>query len=213
MLWVKICGITTPAAARAAAQAGASAVGFVFWPRSRRYVDPERAAALAAELPPGVARVGVFVDEPLDRVVAAARAAGLTHVQLHGAEPPEYLAGLPLPAIKAVRLRGPQDLAGLAAYVRAPGCWAILAEAHVPHTAGGAGVPLDLPLARQARDAVKAAGGRFILAGGLDPASVAQAVAAVAPDGVDVSSGVETGGEKDAEKIYAFVANARGTHL
>lgn len=192
----------------AAAEAGAAAAGFVFWPQSRRCLDPDRALQLAGGLPPGLARVGVFVDVAFDEVVAIARHVGLTHLQLHGAEPPAYLQALPLPAIKGIRLQGPDDLAQLDAYRQAA---AVLVEAHAPHTAGGAGLVLDPGLARAARERLQAAGfsGRFILAGGLAPENVAGAIHQVQPDGVDVSTGVETAGDKDIDKIYAFVAAAR----
>ncbi|BDG60634.1 phosphoribosylanthranilate isomerase [Caldinitratiruptor microaerophilus] len=206
-MWVKICGIRTPEAARAAAEAGADAVGFVFAP-SRRQVAPEEARRLGGHLPPGVARVGVFVDLPVAQVVAVARAAGLTHVQLHGDEPPEVLEALPLPVIKGVRLAGRDDLSRLLEYTRA---WGILVEPRVSGQAGGTGVALDRVLGREARDLLRRHGytGKFILAGGLDPDTVAEAVRAVGPDGVDVSSGVETGGQKDPDKIRAFVRSAR----
>lgn len=209
MTWVKICGITTMKAGLAAAEAGADAVGFVFWPRSKRAVDPERARALGEGLPPGLARVGVWVDAPLAEVLQTARLAGLTHLQLHGDEPPEYVAALPLPVLKGIRLRGEADLPRLTRY---PTTWGILVEPHTPATAGGAGVALDWRLAVQARETLRQAGyrGRFILAGGLSPQSVRAAVAAVQPDGVDVSSGVETDGHKDIDKIYAFITQARG---
>lgn len=209
MTWVKICGITTPEAGQAAADAGADAVGFVFWPRSRRLIDPGRAGAIIAGLPPGVARVGVWVDAPPDEVIQTARTAGLTHLQLHGDEPPEYAAEMPLPVLKAVRLKGEADLALLERYRH---CWGILVEPHVETTAGGAGIALDWRLAVQAREVLRRQGfrGRFILAGGLSPANVGAAVAAVCPDGVDVSSGVETGGAKDIEKIRSFLQYAKG---
>lgn len=206
-VWVKVCGIRDPDAARAAAEAGADAVGFVFAP-ARRRVTAEEARRLGSALPPGVARVGVFVDAPVAEILATARQAGLTHVQLHGAEPPERIEEIPLPVIKAVRLRGPGDLSRLGAYVRA---WAVVVEPHVEGQPGGAGVRLDLDLARAAREHLRRLGfrGRFILAGGLTPESVAPAVQAVCPDGVDVSSGVETGGQKDPAKIVQFVERAR----
>ncbi|MFO7172400.1 MAG: phosphoribosylanthranilate isomerase [Bacillota bacterium] len=207
-MWVKICGIRTMKAGLAAMEAGADAVGFVFAP-SRRQVDPDRAQTLAMGLP-GVARVGVFVDAPPAEVVRIARYVGLTHVQLHGDEPPEYLRELPLPAIKAVRLAGEADLEALLTYREA---WGILIEPRVPGPfAGGAGLPLDPALARAARDRLRAEGypGKVILAGGLTPETVCEAIRAVDPDGVDVSSGVEVRGEKNIDRIYDFLAAVRG---
>ncbi len=212
MTWVKICGITDTRAGLAAAEAGADAVGFVFWPRSRRLIDPERAGAISCRLPSELARVGVWVDAPTDEVLRTAQTAGLTHLQLHGAETPEEIATLPLPVIKGIRLKNAGDLLQLTRYLN---CWAILIEPHAEATAGGAGIALDWELAQQARQTLQQAGyrGRFILAGGLDPNSVRAAIAAVRPDGVDVSSGVETDGAKDIEKIHHFLGNAKEGRL
>lgn len=209
MTWVKICGITTMRAGIAATEAGADAVGFVFWPGSKRLIDPERAQALTSALPGHLAKVGVWVDAPVDEVLRTARTAGLTHLQLHGDEPPEAVAELPLPVLKGIRLKSEDDLPRLLQYRN---CWGILVEPHVGGTAGGAGIALDWQLAVAARDALRLAGfkGKFILAGGLAPESIRAAVAAVGPDGVDVSSGVETNGVKDIEKIYSFVTYAKG---
>jgi phosphoribosylanthranilate isomerase len=210
MLWIKVCGISTLPAAVAALRAGANAVGFVFWPGSRRYLEPRRASALSAALPPGFGRVGVFVDQLPEQMERVAEVAHLTHLQLHGSEEPEMIPRLSLPVIKAVRIGGPQDLGQIERYAWVPNCWAVLVEPYLPNVAGGAGLPLDRELARCARELAKSFGCRFILSGGLGPENVAQAVTAVAPDGVDVSSGVETNGLKDSMKIFAFVAAVRG---
>lgn len=210
-MWIKICGITTMRAAVAAAEAGADAVGLVLVPGVRREVCPDRAQQLAMGLPGEVRRVGVIIDRPVADAVHLARYIGLTHVQLHGAEPPEYLAELDLPAIKAVKLAEPADLERLDAYADAKP-WGILLEPKVAGQPGGAGVALDWSLAAGARERLRARGyaGRVILAGGLREENVRAAILAVQPDGVDVSSGVETGGEKDISQIYAFVEGARG---
>ncbi len=206
-LFVKICGITSLEDARAAVEAGADALGFVFWQMSPRKVDPARAAAIARELPPFVLRVGVFVDMPRDEMARIADAVGLDLLQLHGDEPPEALAGLPRRAIKAVRVgrgfvaeeatRYAGVASGLLVDTRLPG------ETQLP---GGTGVPFDWSLVKGLADRVPF----LVLAGGLGPANVADAVRAVGPHAVDVSSGVETlPGRKDPAKVRAFLEAAR----
>jgi phosphoribosylanthranilate isomerase len=206
-LFVKICGITSADDARLAVEAGADALGFVFWPMSPRKVDAARASAIARELPPFVLRVGVFVDMPRDEMARIADAVGLDLLQLHGDEPPEALAGLPRRVIKAVRVGkgfAPEEAtryagcaAGLLVDTRMPG------ETQLP---GGTGVPFDWSLVKGLAERVPF----LVLAGGLGPANVGDAVRAVAPHAVDVSSGVETlPGRKDPAKLRAFVEAAR----
>lgn len=214
-MWVKVCGIANLRTAVAAEKAGAAAVGLVFAAQApdHRRLTLDRAEALSAGLPPEFARVGVFVNAAPAEVAQVARRVGLTHVQLHGDEPPEYLSELPLPAIKAVRLQDETEFTTLDPYLHA---WGILLEPQVADKVGGSGIALDWSLARRARDYLKSRGfsGRIILAGGLNPENVRAAVLAVQPDGVDVSSGVESArGEvigKDIDKICAFVEYARG---
>jgi phosphoribosylanthranilate isomerase len=206
-LLVKICGITSPADAALAVEAGADAVGFVFWFMSPRKVDPARAAEIARGLPESVLRVGVFVDRPRDEMEAVAEAVGLDLLQLHGDEPPEALAGLARPALKAVRvgkgfateeaLRYSRCAAGLVVDTRLPG------ETQMP---GGTGVPFDWSLVKGLADRVPF----LMLAGGLGPLNVADAIRSVRPHAVDVSSGVEgLPGRKDPAKVRAFVEAAR----
>ncbi len=199
MTRVKICGIWEPDAARAAAEAGADAVGFVFAP-SRRRVTVEQAAALAAILPPFVARVGVFVDETRERILEAVAACGLSAVQLHGDEPPELCRALPVPVIKAVRVADARSLEALGRYRVS----AFLLDAYAPGSPGGTGRTFDWDLA-----AGLGREHRIILSGGLNAANVTDALARVRPYGVDVSSGVETDGRKDPAKIRAFVEAVR----
>jgi phosphoribosylanthranilate isomerase len=223
-MWVKVCGITNMKAAVAAQEAGADAVGFVFAP-SRRYITPDRAQGLVMGLPPeGIAKVGVFVDEQPEAINAIARYAGLTHVQLHGSEPPEYLDAIELPVIKAFRVKGEEDLAQLPAYGKAVG---ILLDPYVEGQAGGTGQTLDWSLAARAMEILQAAGVeltgptepltpgkvKLILAGGLTPRNVDDAMTQGRPGGVDVSSGVETDGQKDLQKIYDFIDMAKGASL
>ena len=206
-LGVKICGITSLEDARVAVEAGADALGFVFWQMSPRKVDPVRAAAIARELPPFMLRVGVFVDSSRDEMARIADAVGLDLLQLHGDEPPEALAALPRRVIKAVRvgkgfasdeaMRFAGHAAGLLVDTRLPG------ETQLP---GGTGVPFDWTLVKGLAERLPF----LVLAGGLGPANVAAAVRAVRPHAVDVSSGVETlPGRKDPALVRAFVQAAR----
>jgi phosphoribosylanthranilate isomerase len=210
---VKICGITRPQWAVAAADAGADAIGLVFAESSRRVTSFE-AARIVAALPPWVAPVGVFVDEPPVRIAGIAQAAGLVAVQLHGDEPPDAPAKLaPLKVVKAFRIGSPGDVdaairwrtsAELAG--RLPDGY--LVDAAAPGGAkGGTGLVTDWRLAARM---VSEGFWPLILAGGLTPENVAEAVAAVRPWGVDTSSGVESApGVKDPEKIRAFVEEVR----
>ncbi|GBD30581.1 N-(5'-phosphoribosyl)anthranilate isomerase [bacterium HR32] len=198
MTRVKICGVRTEAAARAAAEAGADAVGFVFYPESPRFLRPERAAEIARTLPPFVVRVGVFVNAPLAVVDEVADRVGLDVVQLHGDEPPEVCARMRRRVVKAVRVRSAQDVEAVRRYP----VGAVLLDTHVPGRYGGTGQRFDW-------SAVPSLDRPVILSGGLTPENVAQAVVLVRPYGVDVSSGVETDGEKDPRKIAAFVRAVR----
>ena len=206
-VFVKVCGITSVEDGQLAADAGADAVGFVFWPMSSRRVDPEKAARISRALPPFLLRVGVFVDAPAEEMQRVADQVGLDLLQLHGDEPPESLGGLARRVLKAVRvgkgfsaeeaLRYDGRAAGLLVDTRLPG------ETMLP---GGTGVPFDWALVRGVRERASF----LMLAGGLSPDNVQEALAAVQPDAVDVSSGVESlPGRKDPEKVRAFVRNVR----
>jgi phosphoribosylanthranilate isomerase len=195
---VKICGITRLGDAEAAADAGASAVGFVFWPESPRYVDPFRARAIAARLPPFVTTVGLFVNQPAGYIMGVASLVRLGAVQLHGDETPEAAAALPLPVIKAIRIGD----AGVAAW---PARTTLLLDAHDPVRRGGTGQTIDWNAA-----AAVAAERRVLLAGGLTPDNVGEAVMRVRPFGIDVSSGVESApGIKDPQRIRALFQSLR----
>jgi phosphoribosylanthranilate isomerase len=197
---VKICGVTRLEDALLAARLGADAIGFNFWPGSRRYVHPEAARAMVRALPPLVTAVGVFVNPTRDEVLRALEASGVAAAQLHGDEPPELCASLPCPVIKAIRVSGPASLAALAAY----DAQGILLDAAAPGY-GGSGTSFDWALAAEA-----AAARPILLAGGLSPDNVVAAVRAVRPWGVDVASGVEASpGVKDPEKLRRFIAAAK----
>jgi phosphoribosylanthranilate isomerase len=185
---IKICGITNPEDAQAAVEAGAHALGFVFYPPSPRYVTPELAAAIISGLPPFVTAVGVFVNDFRGAVERIAGEIGLHAVQLHGDESPQDCAGYRIPVIKAFRLESTDRLPDIACYQVS----AVLVDAHVPGMWGGSGKTLDWNrLARHIESVCPSARSRLILAGGLTPRNVAEAVRIVRPFAVDVSSGVE----------------------
>ena len=202
MLRVKICGITNPRDAEAAAEAGADAIGLVFAESPRR-VTVEQARAILAELPPYVTPVALFVDEPAEVVADTCGQLGIRTVQLHGDEPPDVARALGgFCVVKAFRIRTEADLAPLEGYPAA--AW--LLDSKVEGRRGGTGVTFDWTLAARA-----AKRGRVILAGGLTPDNVAEAVRIAKPYGVDTSSGVESEpGRKDRARLEAFVAAARG---
>jgi phosphoribosylanthranilate isomerase len=201
--FVKICGVTTLDDALACADAGADAIGFNFWPRSKRHLAVEVAARIARQLPPTLRTVGVFVDPSEEEVSRAFASGAIDLAQLHGDEPPAFCACFAGRYIKAVRLRDAGSLATMAAY----DCDLVLVDADSAGY-GGSGQRADVALATEA-----AARRRVILAGGLTPDNVAEAVAAVRPYGVDVAGGVEREpGVKDWMKVAAFVSAAkRGT--
>ena len=194
---VKVCGITRRDDALLAADLGASAVGFVFWPRSPRYVEPEQATAIVRELPPDVAPVGVFVDPTITDVQRIAGQVGLAAVQLHGDEPPTLCDGLSYRVLKAVPVAGDETYAAAA---RVPSRITVLLDARDPVRRGGTGRTVDWGVA-----AGVAARRRIFLAGGLCPENVGEALRTVRPYGIDVSSGVEARpGRKDAGRLRDF---------
>lgn len=202
MTHVKICGVTTAEDALLAAELGAAAVGFVFWPHSPRYIEPIAARAIVARLPPFIAPVGVFVNQPIPTVLAIARFARLGAVQLHGDEAAEEYATLPVRVIKAIALRDAQD-AKAAADV--PSNAMLLLDAYDPVRRGGTGRPVDWSVA-----SAVARRRPVILSGGLHAENVVEAIAAVNPYGVDVSSGIEARpGRKDPAKLRALFAALR----
>nr|WP_300499090.1 phosphoribosylanthranilate isomerase [uncultured Rhodococcus sp.] len=201
---VKICGITSAEDARAAVEAGADALGFMFYEPSPRCVTPELAAAIIGELPTHVAKVGVFVDADEAMVRATAATAGLDTLQFHGSESPDFCARFELRTIKAFRVKDSESLGQLPDYET--DAW--LLDSHVKGVPGGTGARFNWDLAVEA----KRLGRPILLAGGLTPENAADAVGQVAPFGLDVSSGVEASpGRKDAAKVAALIANAKGT--
>jgi len=197
---VKICGITRLEDALLAARLGADRVGFNFWPRSRRYLAPEAAAAMVAALPPGVLPVGVFVDPSAEELGAALRTSGVRAVQLHGDEPPELCAALSVPVVKGIRVRDANSLSALFTYPVS----GFLLDSATP-LYGGSGTAFDWSLAAEVAAQVP-----VWLAGGLTPENVAEAVRRVRPHGVDVASGVESSpGVKDPGRMEAFIRAAK----
>jgi phosphoribosylanthranilate isomerase len=195
---VKICGITRVEDAKAAVSYGCDAIGLVFYKPSPRYVSPDMAAVIAAQLPPFVDSVGLFVDAAPEHVYEVLSQVRLSLLQFHGDESPEYCRQFGMPYLKAVRVRPETNLLQYAAaYADAK---ALLLDAYVPGTPGGTGtmfdwrlIPQDFPMP-------------VILAGGLDAGNVSEAIRQSHPYAVDVSGGVEREkGIKDADKLAAFM--------
>ncbi len=196
---VKICGICDLESALVAVEAGADALGFVFAP-GRRRISPGRAGEITSRLPPFVSRVGVFVNPTLEEVADAVDRARIDTVQLHGDETPEFCRALGLKVIKSFAVSREADLAPAGSY-RVD---AYLLDARVPGRRGGTGRTFDWRLAANFR------AGPLILAGGLTPENVREAINIAGPYAVDVSSGVETDGQKDPVKIREFVRRVKG---
>jgi phosphoribosylanthranilate isomerase len=208
-LRIKICGVTTPADVAACAAAAADAVGVNFHPGSKRYVDPRQSQPLLRSIPPLMAGVGVFVGQPFRQITAIAYQLGLRGIQYHGEpQPPDDL--FPFNLVAAFQVRDRQSLAEIDAYLNScrmvgqlPA--AILLDAYVEGQEGGTGTTAPWDLIADYKPGVP-----IILAGGLTPGNVAEAIRTVRPAGVDVATGVEFApGRKDPDKVRAFVANAR----
>ncbi|MCS6817451.1 MAG: phosphoribosylanthranilate isomerase [Blastocatellia bacterium] len=210
MVRVKICGITNVDDALVAVEAGADALGFIFYPKSPRFITPDRAQAIIEWLPPFVTPVGVFVNEyDLEKMAHVVSEVRLAVVQLHGDEPPAFCQQVAQRwrVIKAVRVGPDFHPHEVAAYP----AQAILLDAACAGEYGGTGQRFEWTLARRARSFVS----RVILAGGLSPENVAEAIRCARPYAVDVCTGVEAHpGKKDPEKVRAFIAAARavGVH-
>jgi len=197
---LKICGMTRVGDALHAVREGATAIGFVFWKGSPRYIEPERAGEIAAALPATVTTVGVFVNEPVDAIRETARVAGLRMVQLHGDETPAYLERIDQPVMRAVTLD---------TMVETTKTWpadtTLLLDSTDPSRRGAGRAAVDWP-----RAAAVTRGRRVVLAGGLTPDNIEEAIVTVRPIGVDVASGVESApGVKDLDKVARFLANAQ----
>jgi phosphoribosylanthranilate isomerase len=229
MIRVKICGITNLEDALAAAELGADAVGFVLYPNSPRCVKPSQARMMIAQVPPYVTTVGVFANQGAKEILDMVEECGFDLDQLQGDEPPEFCQRLGPRVVKAIRVKDHDSIKRMAAYslpasaglsaARLPqpdrqagdgqdrhGVRAFVLDTYREGQFGGTGERFDWTLALQARQY-----GRIILAGGLTPENVEEAVTKVQPYGVDVSSGVEQRmGKKDHIKIEKFIRQARG---
>ncbi|MBP3956965.1 phosphoribosylanthranilate isomerase [Gemmata sp. G18] len=209
MVRIKICGVTTPEAARGAAEAGADAVGLNFYPQSPRFVSPQQAAGIVRALPAFIAPVGVFVGMQLRQVCAVAFQLGLRGVQTYDEQPPDDNT-FPFAHVPAFRVKDRAGLDHVRRFVdtaralnREPS--AVLIDSHVPGQMGGTGHVAPWNLLKGFDVGVP-----IILAGGLTPENVAEAIAVVRPWGVDVASGVESSpGVKDPDKVARFVKNVR----
>lgn len=199
---VKLCGLTRAPEVQLAARLGADAIGLVFYRASPRAVTPEQARQLTRALPPFVTTVGLFVDEPPELVRRVLTEVPLDLLQFHGTEDPEYCRNFARPWIKAVAMRPGLDLAGFAERYRDAA--ALLLDAYDPSRPGGTGQQFDwerIPSAMRPR---------IILAGGLTPANVAEAIRCVRPYAVDVSGGIEVRkGLKDETLMAAFMQGVR----
>ncbi len=200
---VKICGIKDRIEALEAINAGADALGFVFYGPSRRYITPEKAREITEQLPPFVNKVGVFVDESLNILRETAEYCGLDTIQLHGEEGVSYCRQIGWVVIKAFRVRNKKVLREMEAYRGVAG--GFLLDTYLPGQIGGTGRTFNWDLARRA----VGAGFKIVLAGGLTPQNIYDAVVAVYPYAVDVSSGVEKNGVKNSFLIKEFIINIR----
>ena len=201
---VKICGITKLADAQAAVEAGADALGFIFYAKSPRYIQVSEAANICNALPPFVTKVGVFVNELEYEIEKAVDECLLDALQFHGDEPPGFCQKFAAKSIKAIRMRGEESLRLAAEY----DVDALLLDTYTDESLGGTGKTFDWSLALKAKEI----GPPIILSGGLTAANVQEAIRRVRPYAVDVGSGVEREpGRKDAEKLRRFIELCKST--
>jgi phosphoribosylanthranilate isomerase len=204
MTMVKVCGITNPADARVAAEAGADAVGFIF-AESPRLVAAEEARRVSIALPENVLKVGVFVNAPPEEVLRAAAEAGLDMAQLHGDETPETVAAVRaggLPVMKAIRVRNADDLADVERF----DADLFLLDAYSEKARGGTGERFDWGAAKSLKGR-----GNIVVSGGLAPENVREAIDFFEPYGVDASSSLEDApGKKNKESVRRFIVAAKG---
>ena len=200
---VKICGITNPEDASAAADFGADALGFIFFKESPRFIAPKDAAKIIRKLPSFAATVGVFVNEKPEEIEKIIAMTGIDIVQLHGQEPPE-MCNLSRRIIKGIRVKSLESLDPILNYKDRVS--AFLLDTFTPDVFGGTGQIFNWEIAVEAKHF-----SRIILAGGLTPENIADAVKRVRPYAVDVSSGVESAkGKKDHKKLKLFIERAKG---
>jgi len=203
---IKICGITNNEDAQVAVEAGVDALGFVFYRISPRFVEPKVAQQIIAQLPPFIFPVGVFVNETIEMTRNTMDECGLAFAQLHGDETPSYCKALARPVLRALRLRDRGSLLSIAEYQVRFAVTGFVIDAFSESAYGGTGKVVDWSLGAEAAKVSP-----ILLAGGLTPDNVRQAIQHVQPYGVDVSSGIEAHpGKKDPMKIQAFVLAVRG---
>ncbi|MDP7350885.1 MAG: phosphoribosylanthranilate isomerase [Nitrospinota bacterium] len=201
MIKVKICGITNKEDALYAAGCGANALGFIFYEKSPRYIEPDDAKTIIAALPPFVTTVGVFVNKDFNDIRDITLLTGVTVVQLHGDESPSYCNLVEGKLIKAIRVKNDSSIEGLKKY----DVDTFLLDSFDKNSFGGSGLTFDWKLAEKAKQY-----GKIILAGGLTPDNVEEAVKKVAPYGVDVNSGVEQKpGIKNKNKVKEFIIRSK----
>ncbi|MFP4162771.1 MAG: phosphoribosylanthranilate isomerase [Chitinispirillaceae bacterium] len=196
---IKICGITRYEDARIAANLGVDALGFIFHPKSPRCISPEAVSEITGKLPPFVSKVGVFVNEEPKRVMEVVRTAGLDTVQLHGDETPEYCGEITVPIIKAFSIDSGSDLSRLCSY----NVSGFLLDTWSSDRRGGTGMTFDWAVAVNACTRYR----NVILAGGLGPSNILEAIETVRPFAVDVNSGVEISpGVKNPHKMRELLS-------
>jgi len=202
MVKVKICGITNIDDAKAAVDAGADVIGFIFFKESPRYISPVKAKAIISAIPPFIVKIGVFVDETPEYIQRTVSETGVNLIQLHGNETPEICRSL-CNVIKAFRVKSLDSLDPFNKYKDTVS--AFLLDTYTPDILGGTGQIFNWDIAIEAKQF-----GRIILAGGLTPDNVADAVKRVAPYAVDVNSGIESKkGKKDHKKMQLFIQRAK----
>lgn len=200
---VKICGITNTEDALWAAECGSDAIGFIFYNKSPRYIEPDKAKTIIAALPPFIITVGVFVNEDYNDIRDIADLTGIAAIQLHGEESPSYCNLVEGKLIKAIRVKNEKSIETMKKY----DVNAFLLDSFNKDSYGGSGLTFDWNLAKKATEY-----GKVILSGGLNPDNVTEAIKKVGPYGVDVSSSVEKSpGIKDKKKVKEFIERVNAT--
>lgn len=200
MIKVKICGVRTLEEAQWAVEAGADAIGFVF-AESKRRISVREAADISSALPDRVMKIGVFVNESKQNLESTFEQAGLDYVQLHGDETPEFCRTLSVPFIKAISIKEEADVKRVGLYPEGP---VLVDSGKGPHR-GGNGTTFQWDYLK----GIEMSGHRIILAGGLNVSNIGEAIREVRPEMVDLSSGVETDGRKDREKIFELMKTVK----
>jgi phosphoribosylanthranilate isomerase len=213
MIWIKICGTTNVQDALTSVEAGADALGFVFYAKSPRKIDPETARRISEQLPPDIEKVGVFVNEPVETVLNTVAQAGLTAVQLHGVDPrqAEFIRALRVGReLKIFLVLQAHEIGRFDAIESAKaGITAVFLDSGTPQLPGGTGRTFDWKASAASVDVIRK-NLNTVVAGGLNPDNVTEAIRILRPWGVDVASGVEARpGKKDPEKVRGFIEAVR----